>query len=96
MRLARDRGAQLRQLKLWTATSYGEQKANVWMLKITAAELRKRALSVDVLWPINTDPWARAALAPLIKDASCRTNPERYFLIPQSHRSLRCVPKNKP
>lgn len=93
MRLGHERGAALKRIEIERRTSLGEEPVNIWMTKSTPEELRRLVLSVHLLWPVVVDDWARSALAPLIKDRECRKTPERYFLIPEQHRTLRCVAK---
>ena len=61
--------------------SWGKEKKNQWMQKISDENFRKIISQAKLVWPYNLDPWSTNILSSLIDDKNCRRKLTNYFLV---------------
>jgi len=87
-----NRGGKIQKFRLQKGWSWGLERENVWMNKITEKGFKSLILSSEIIWPHKIDPWSREILVKFIKDKSCKQNITDYFLL-AVHNTFKCYPK---
>lgn len=62
-------------------TSWAPRPETIWSTVKSPGELSRVFLSMDVLWPLQLDPWLRSVLAELVADAACLESLPRAALV---------------